>query len=168
MTTVLDRQSPTVSNRPTSHLVAAAALFAGVTVAVAVLGSVATSSGRPWYDDLAKPAFNPPDATFGIVWTILYVMIALAGWLAWRATDDPSPTIAWFVQMVLNLGWTVVFFGWRAPEAAIVVIAALIVAVAVDLRLSWRASAAAGALLVPYFAWVCFAAALNIGVAVLN
>ena len=57
--------------------------------------------------------------------TILYAMIAFAGWLAWKATDDLSPTIAWLVQMALNLGWTVVFFGWRAPEAAIVVIAAL-------------------------------------------
>ena len=168
MTTVLDRQTSKVSDRPTSHLVRAAALFAGVTVAVAVLGSVATSSGRSWYDDLEKPAFNPPDATFGIVWTILYVMIALAGWLAWRASDDPSPTIAWVVQMALNLGWTVVFFGWRAPEAAIVVIGALIIAVAVDVVLSWRASVAAGALLVPYLAWVGFATALNIGVAVLN
>ena len=168
MTTVLDRRSATSTDRPTSHLVGAAVLFAGVTVAVAVLGSLATSSGRPWYDELEKPVFNPPDATFGVVWTILYAMIAFAGWLAWKATDDLSPTIAWLVQMALNLGWTVVFFGWRAPEAAIVVIAALLVAVAVDLVLSWRASIAAGALLVPYLAWVGFAAALNIGVAVLN
>ena len=143
-------------------------LFATVTLAVAVLGSVANSSGTSWYDDLDKPAFTPPDATFGIVWTILYVMIAVAGWLAWRASDDPSPTIAWFVQMALNLAWTVVFFGWRAPEGALVVIAALIVSVTVDVVLSWRVTALAGALLLPYLAWVGFAAALNVGVAVLN
>ena len=81
MTTVLDRRSATSTDRPTSHLVGAAVLFAGVTVAVAVLGSLATSSGRPWYDELEKPVFNPPDATFGVVWTILYAMIAFAGWL---------------------------------------------------------------------------------------
>ena len=92
-----------------SHHALAAGLFAGVTVAVAALGSVASRSGQPWYDELDKPPQTPPDATFGIAWTILYVLIALAGWLAWRASDDPLPTIAWFAQMALNLAWTVVF-----------------------------------------------------------
>ena len=73
------------------------------------------------------------------------MLIAVAGWLAWRADDDPWPTIAWSVQMVLNLAWTVVFFGWRAPEAALVVIAVLLVAITVDCILSWRVSTAAGA-----------------------
>ena len=71
-------------------------LFAGTTVAAAI-GSVATGSGQDWYDRLDKPSFTPPDATFGIVWTVLYVLIALAGWLTWRATDDPRPTVAWAV-----------------------------------------------------------------------
>ena len=139
-----------------------------MTVAVAGLGSVASRSGQPWYDELDKPPQTPPDATFGIAWTILYVLIALAGWLAWRATDDARPTIAWFVQMALNLAWTIVFFGWRAPEAALVVIAVLLVAIAVDCILSWRVSTLAGALFVPYLAWVVFASSLNIGVVALN
>ena len=70
--------------------------------------------------------------------------------------------------MALNLAWTVVFFGLEAPSTALVVIAALIVAVAVDLVLSWRVSRPAGALLAPYLLWCVFAAALNVGIVVLN
>lgn len=150
------------------HPALAAVAFALATVTVAVLGSRATSAGRDWYDGLEKPAYQPPDATFGIVWSVLYAMIAVAGWLGWRASSDRRATVAWIVQMALNLAWTVVFFGLEAPSTALVVIAALIVAVAVDLVLSWRVSRPAGALLAPYLLWCVFAAALNVGIVVLN
>jgi benzodiazapine receptor len=148
--------------------VLAAVIFAVATIAVAALGNVATSSGRDWYDSLERPSFTPPDATFGIVWSVLYVMIAVAGWLAWRATDRPAPTVWWGVQMALNLLWTVVFFGLQAPGVALAVIAALIVAAGIDLQVSVRASTAAGVLLFPYVMWCGFAAALNVGVVALN
>ena len=150
------------------HPALVAVAFALATVTVAVLGSGATSAGRDWYDGLEKPAYQPPDATFGIVWSVLYAMIAVAGWLGWRASSDRRATVAWIVQMALNLAWTVVFFGLEAPSTALVVIAALIVAVAVDLVLSWRVSRPAGALLAPYLLWCVFAAALNVGIVVLN
>jgi len=114
------------------------------TVAVAVTGSIANAGGMDWYDQLDKPGFTPPGATFGIVWTILYVMIAVAGWLAWRATTNPRPTVAWAVQMALNLLWSAVFFGLEAPEAGLVVIVVLSAAVAVDLGLSVRVEPRAG------------------------
>jgi translocator protein len=110
---------------------------------------------------LEKPAFTPPGATFGIVWTILYVLIAAAGWLAWRATTSPRPTTWWAIQIALNLGWTAVFFGLESPTGGLAVIAALIAAVVVDLRESWRVRTVAGVLLVPYLLGCCFAAALN-------
>jgi tryptophan-rich sensory protein len=159
-------------------MVLAALAFAGATLAAAVLGSVATRAGQDWYDRLDKPVFTPPDATFGIVWTVLYVAIAVSGWLAWRSgatmtrrPDDASataPTVAWAVQMVLNLLWTVVFFGMRAPWAGVVVIVALLAAIVVTIELDRRVSTSAAALLVPYLGWVGFAAALTVGVAVLN
>ncbi len=142
--------------------------FAGAALTVALLGNIATTRGEEWFDELKHPSFTPPDATFGIVWTILYVLIAVAGWLASRASRDPRPTIAWAVQMALNLTWTVVFFGFRAPWPAAVVIVALVIAVAIDLQLSARVRPLAGALLMPYLVWCGFAAALNLGVAVLN
>jgi tryptophan-rich sensory protein len=153
---------------PAWESILAAAIFAVATLAVVLLGTVATSSGRDWYDTLDKPSFTPPNATFGIVWTVLYVLIAVAGWLAWRATASPAPTVWWGVQMALNLLWTAVFFGLESPLAGVVVIAALIAAVAADLQVSSRVSTTAGVLLFPYLIWCGFAAALNIGVLVLN
>ena len=128
------RPRPSVTTQPVGESVVAALIFAVATVAVAGIGAVATSSGRDWYDTLEKPSFTPPDATFGIVWTILYVVIAVAGWLAWRASVGPRPTTWWAVQMALNLAWTAVFFGLESPVGGVVVIAALIPAVAMDVR----------------------------------
>jgi tryptophan-rich sensory protein len=173
--------------RGPARLLAAGFAFGAATFAVALLGSTATSAGQDWYDRLDKPAFTPPDATFGIVWTVLYAAIALSGWLAWRAgptvagsADGPAaaadppdqsvatPTIAWACQMVLNLLWTVVFFGLRAPWAGVFVIVALLAAIVVTIELDRRVSTWAAALLVPYLAWVGFASALTVGVAVMN
>lgn len=152
----------------TAEHVVAMAIFAGATVAAAVLGSVATSAGRPWYDRLDQPWFTPPDATFGIVWTVLYVLIAVAGFLAWRADDASAPTVAWAANIALNLAWTVTFFGLRRPGWAIVVVAALWLSIAVFIGVARRRSRLAALLMVPYLLWVSFAAALNVGVAVRN
>jgi translocator protein len=162
-------QTTTVRHqRPVGESVVAALIFAVATIAVAAIGSLATSSGRDWYDTLQKPAFTPPDATFGIVWTILYVAIAVAGWLAWRASASTRPTVWWAVQMALNLLWTAVFFGLESPIGGVVVIAALLAAVVMDLRASARVDSTAAVLLFPYLVWCGFAAALTVGVAVLN
>lgn len=152
----------------TGEQVVAAVLFAGTAVAVAAVGSVATRGGQDWYDTLDKPSFTPPDAAFGIVWTILYALVAVAGWMAWRAADSSRPTVAWAVQMALNLAWTSVFFGVEAPSAGLVVIVALLVAIVVNIAVARTFSAIAAALLVPYLLWVCFATALNVGVIVNN
>ena len=154
--------------RSSAENVIAAVLFAGTTFAAAAIGAVATASGQDWYDRLDKPSYTPPDATFGIVWTILYVLIAVAGWLTWRATDDPRPTVAWAVQMALNLVWTSVFFGLEAPWPGVVVIVALIAAIVITIVLARGVAPVGALLLVPYLLWVCFATALNVGVAVLN
>lgn len=162
-------QASTVRHdRPVGESVVAGIIFAIATVAVAGIGGVATSGGMDWYESLDKPSFTPPDATFGIVWTILYVAIAIAGWLAWRAGTSSRPTIWWGAQMALNLLWTAVFFGLESPVGGTIVIAALIAAVAMDLRESARVDSAAAVLLFPYLVWCCFAAALTLGVLVLN
>ena len=153
---------------PIGESVVAGLIFAVATVAVAGIGSLATSGGMDWYETLEKPGFTPPDATFGVVWTVLYAPIAVAGWLAWRASTTSVPTVWWGVQMALNLLWTAVFFGLQSPVGGIVVIALLIPAVAMDLRASARVDSTAAILLFPYLVWCCFAAALTVGVAVLN
>ena len=139
------------------------AVFVGINAAVSALGGWATSSSvTTWYPTLAKPAFNPPDWVFAPVWSALYLMIAIAGWRAWRrGAAAPPALLVYAVQLALNLSWSFVFFGARLIGPALFVIAALLVAIVVNAALFWRLDRPAGALLVPYAAWVSFAAVLN-------
>jgi tryptophan-rich sensory protein len=148
----------------------ALAAFVGINVAVSALGGWATSgSVGTWYPTLAKPAFNPPGWVFGPVWSVLYLMIALAGWRAWRRGGVARPALlVYAVQLALNLSWSFVFFGARLIGPALVVIAALLAAFVVNAALFWRLDRPAGALLVPYAAWVAFAAVLNFALWRLN
>lgn len=117
-----------------------------------------------WYAALAKPAWTPPDAVFGPVWTALYVMMGVAAWLVWRKAGFAGARAAlglFVAQLVLNALWSYVFFGLHRAGAAfaeIVVLWLVILATAVGF---WRVRPAAGVLLIPYAAWVTFAAGLN-------
>jgi tryptophan-rich sensory protein len=147
--------------RSTGEKAVAAVIFGAVTVAIAAIGSLINSAGMDWYDSLEQPSIAPPGPTFGIVWTILYAMIAVSGWLAWRATSRPAPTLTWAVQMGLNFAWTAVFFGLESIGGGLIVIGLLLAAIVVSALVAWRVSHAAALLLVPYIAWVGFATALN-------
>ena len=146
--------------------------FLAATLMVAAVGGLATgSSVGDWYRTLEKPWFNPPDAVFGPVWTVLYVLIALAGWRVWRrlpTVGGHSALGLWGVQLALNLLWTVLFFGLRRPSWALLEIVALWVVILVTIRMFWRLERAAGLLLVPYLLWVGYAAVLNLAVWWLN
>jgi tryptophan-rich sensory protein len=137
----------------------------------AVGGAVTSASVGSWYAELEKPAFNPPDAVFGPVWTVLYLMMAFAAWRVWRLralAGARTALGAWALQLALNLCWSLVFFGMRMPGAALAEIAALLAAIVLTLVLFWRLDRLAGALLVPYAAWVGFAALLNAAIWQLN
>ncbi len=143
-----------------------------VTFAAAAIGGLATADAvTTWYQTLAKPEWTPPAWLFGPAWTLLYGMMAWAAWLVWCRHEEREvmPALsAYFFQLMLNASWSVIFFGLRQPGWACVEIAALWVAIAFTLRAFWRLSPAAGALLVPYLAWVTFAAALNLAIWRLN
>lgn len=145
----------------------AAALLGFVVLCLAVAaagGAVTATSVETWYAGLAKPAFNPPNWVFAPVWTVLYLMMAFAGWRVWRrrrARDVRLALGAWALQLALNLGWSFVFFGARLIGAALAEIALLLAAVLATAVLFWRIERVAGALFFPYAAWVAFATALN-------
>lgn len=136
-----------------------------ITFAAAAIGGWATADAvTTWYPTLAKPAWNPPAWLFGPAWTLLYLLMAFAAWLVWlrRGVPGAMPALSlYLIQLVLNAAWSVVFFGLRQPGWAFVEIVALWVAIALTLRAFWKVQPAAGALLVPYLAWVTFASALN-------
>ncbi|SHJ41318.1 TspO and MBR related proteins [Aureimonas altamirensis DSM 21988] len=113
-----------------------------------------------WYEGLQKPWFNPPNWIFAPVWTVLYVLIGIAGWLVWRRRDRPALTL-WFLQMGLNFIWTPVFFGANLLGPALgIALGMLAAAVAFTVRV-WTVERRAAWCFVPYVAWVAFASLLN-------
>jgi tryptophan-rich sensory protein len=135
---------------------------------VAGLGGLAAAGAQATYTALDLPPYAPPSWLFGPVWSVLYLMIGVAGWLLWRAGGWDRVMWLWTVQLLLNLAWTPLFFAADLYTVALVEILVLAAAVALLIAWSWRRSRVAAWLLVPYLAWVCFATALNAGIVVLN
>jgi translocator protein len=124
-----------------------------------------------WYRTLAKPSWNPPDEVFAPVWTALYAAMALAAWLVWqRKQHEPArgALTLWWIQLVLNLGWNIAFFGLESPAGGLVTIAMLWLALAATTVGFFRVRRLPGWLMVPYLAWVSFASALNFAIWRLN
>lgn len=126
---------------------------------------------EPWYRALAKPDWTPPDIAFPIVWTVLFVLMALAAWQAWRRAAPGTfgwPLACFLVQLALNGAWSFIFFGRGDPRLALIDLVALLLALIATTIAFWRLSRPAGAMLLPYLAWVVFAGVLNFEVARLN
>lgn len=144
--------------------------FGVATFLAAYLGSLVTSSSvqSAWFENLDKPVFYPPSYLFGVVWTILYVMIATAGWLAWRNGGGTRTTGPWGIQLALNLGWTLLFFAAQQPLWALVSIVVLLGVTIWTATVMWPYSHTASYLFVPYVLWVAFATVLNGAIVALN
>lgn len=121
-----------------------------------------------WYGGLAKPAFNPPAWLFGPVWTVLYVLIAVAGWRVWQRNRAGRPMKLWWAQLALNFLWSPVFFGAHQIGLALVVILLMLAAILAFIATAWRQHRVAAWLFVPYAAWVAFASVLNGSLYLLN
>jgi benzodiazapine receptor len=124
-----------------------------------------------WYSRLAKPSWTPPNWLFGPVWSVLYVAMAVAAWLVWRRLGIRGaavPLAVFAVQLVLNAVWSWLFFGLHRPGLAFAELVLLWLAILLTLVVFWRRSTLAGALMLPYLAWVTYAASLNLGLWLLN
>jgi len=139
-------------------------------LAAADLGSLLTTpSLRPWYAELRKPAWTPPSWLFAPVWTILFLAMAVAAWLVWRKAGLASaPMRLFLLQLLLNVGWSALFFRLRSPGAAFVEILVLWLAILATSVEFWKVIPPAGFLLLPYLIWVGYAAALNFSIWRLN
>jgi benzodiazapine receptor len=118
-----------------------------------------------WYASLVKPAWTPPNAVFGPVWTVLYILMGVAAWMVWRKAGFSGaavPLVLFIAQLVLNSLWSYLFFGAHQPMWAFFEIIVLWVAIVITMLAFWRVKPAAGALLIPYVCWVGFASALNL------
>ncbi len=148
-------------------------VFLAICFGAAGIGSVATgpSVRSEWFSQLAKPSWNPPNWVFAPVWTVLYFLMAVSGWMVWKRARWSNVGGALFcfgVQLSLNVLWSFLFFQWHYLGWAVVDIAGLWLLIAMTMGLFYKHSKLASALLVPYLAWVSFAAVLNFSIYALN
>jgi tryptophan-rich sensory protein len=153
---------------PRSATVLIAALAA---IAVAGLGALMTELG-PWYAQLRQPSWKPPDWLFGPAWTVIFALTAVAGVLAWEAAPSGGPRHwlagAFVLNGFLNVLWSLLFFRLRRPDWALIEVVFLWLSIVALIVLGGRQASSAAWLLLPYLAWVTFAAALNLAVVRLN
>ncbi|MFI5898897.1 TspO/MBR family protein [Streptomyces cyaneofuscatus] len=173
-------QTPTPRTTPTTPTAGAAPsrrrswltllLLLALCYGVAAAGALATGDAGSTYAALDRPAWAPPGWLFGPVWTVLYGMIAVAGWLVTRRPDPGRrpALVAWGVQLALNALWTPLFFAAEQYGSAFLDIALLLAAVVTTALLSARVDRRAAWLLVPYLLWVGYAAALNLALWLTN
>jgi tryptophan-rich sensory protein len=143
-----------------------------IAFAIAGIGGAATGpSIETWYAGIPKPWFTPPNWVFGPVWTILFVMMAVAAWRVWEARGWQGARVAlalYGIKLVLNALWSVLFFGLHRPDWALVEVLVFAGAIAATLVAFWRIDRFAGWLMAPYLAWAVFAAVLNARIVQIN
>ena len=140
-------------------------------LAVAFLGATVTDLG-PWYQNLNKPSWQPPDWLFGPAWTLIFACAALSGVTAWRDAPERADR-EWILGLfalngALNIGWSLLFFRLQKPGWALVEVVFLWLSIALLIVVLGRYSRPAAWFLVPYAVWVAFAAALNLAIVLLN
>ena len=138
-----------------------------------VIGSIFTAgSVTSWYPTLVKPSFSPPGFYIGLIWIVLFTLMGISLFLIWRETpSNPAARIALYffaVQLIVNVLWSVAFFGMRSPISGLVVIAFLWVLILITIIKFWPINRTAALLLIPYIVWVSIAAYLNFSLWRLN
>jgi len=142
-----------------------------ITFLAAAVGTIASMDAPSFYAQLDRPSWAPPSWLFGPMWTVLYLLMGIAAWLVWRERDNRrqahgvSGALGLFVtQLVANALWSWLFFDWHDGATAFAEILVLLALIVLTLVTFWRIRPLAGALLLPYLAWVAFASALTLSV----
>ena len=145
-------------------------LFAFVTYSASALGGLATLGFKePWYSLLITPSFNPPDWIFGPVWTTLYLMMTIAIWNFWHSKNKDINTVyIYFIHLLFNTTWSVIFFVFHKMVLALLVLIILIFLIILLIIKFKRANLLSYYLMIPYLLWCFFALLLNTSLIILN
>ncbi len=145
-------------------------LFALITYSASLIGGMVTISFKePWYSLLIKPSFNPPDWIFAPVWTTLYLMMTTAIWLFWHSIGRDMNTIyIYFIHIIINTTWSVVFFVFHEIFFSFIVLIILIFLIIILILRFKRVNMISYYLMIPYLLWSCFALILNVSLLILN
>lgn len=138
-----------------------------------IIGSVFTISSIPtWYASLNKPFFSPPNSIFGPVWVILYTLMGISLYIVWKSKVNKrlkTPALRFFyIQLILNSLWSILFFGLKSPLLAFIEILVLLIMIAATIVKFYKISPPSAYLLAPYLLWVTFASVLNLAIVLLN
>ena len=146
------------------------ALFATITYSASAIGSLAIIGFKePWYSSIIKPSFNPPDWIFAPVWTTLYLMMTIAIWFFWHSKNKDINTIyIYFIHIVFNTTWSIVFFALHQIFLALIVLLILICLIIILILRFKRVNIVSSYLMIPYLLWTTFALFLNHNLLILN
>ena len=145
-------------------------LFGLITYSASVIGGLVTVGFKePWYSLINKPTFNPPSWIFAPVWTTLYLMMTIAIWLFWHSRNRDMNTIyIYFIHIVFNATWSIVFFGVHQILLALLVLLILISLIIILILRFKRVNMVSYYLMIPYLLWCCYALVLNLNIFLLN
>ena len=145
-------------------------LFGLITYSASVIGGLVTLGFKePWYSLINKPTFNPPSWVFAPVWTTLYLMMTIAIWLFWHSRNRDMNTIyIYFIHIVFNATWSIVFFGLHQILLALIVLIGLILIIIILMLRFKRVNIVSYYLMIPYLLWCCYALVLNFSIFLLN
>jgi len=153
-----------MSERPVSMQIVGLFGWLAVAFIAAAVGAFASVQSASFYGELTRPSWAPPASWFGPVWSVLYVLMAVAAWVVWRVPPEDrtrTPLVLFLLQLAVNALWTWLFFAWRLGGLAFADIVVLLLLIAATLVSFWRVKRLAAALLLPYLCWVSFATALT-------
>jgi translocator protein len=143
--------------------------YVALSLLAGIIGALFTKTGPgSWYTQIIKPSFNPPNWIFGPVWTLLYILMGIALYLAIKNKIGKKGIILFASQLILNTLWTIIFFGMHNPLLAFIEIILLWITILMTILEFYKKSPAAAYLMIPYILWVSFASILNLTIHILN
>ena len=132
-------------------------------------GYISNYYKEPWYSELTKPSFNPPDLIFAPVWIILYLSIGFAIWLIWLNPKKTQKIFTiYFIHLIINASWSIAFFALHQILVSLIIIGLIIFFVAWLIKLYYPINKISALLMIPYISWLCFAFILNYSIFTLN